>query len=58
MLEYVSVSSQSATEQADLARERKELSDNPAFELAMRPSIIQMTRLTPLSKLVRLTSRP
>ena len=31
--EYVSVSSQSDTEQADLARERKELSDNPAFEL-------------------------
>jgi VIT1/CCC1 family predicted Fe2+/Mn2+ transporter len=31
--EYVSVSSQSDTEQADLARERKELGDNPAFEL-------------------------
>jgi VIT1/CCC1 family predicted Fe2+/Mn2+ transporter len=31
--EYVSVSSQSDTEQADLARERKELTDNPAFEL-------------------------
>jgi VIT1/CCC1 family predicted Fe2+/Mn2+ transporter len=31
--EYVSVSSQSDTEKADLARERKELSDNPAFEL-------------------------
>jgi len=31
--EYVSVSSQSDTEQADLARERKELSQNPAFEL-------------------------
>jgi vacuolar iron transporter family protein len=31
--EYVSVSSQSDTEQADLARERKELSDNPVFEL-------------------------
>ncbi len=31
--EYVSVSSQSDTEQADLSRERKELSDNPAFEL-------------------------
>ena len=31
--EYVSVSSQSDTEQADLARERKELSENPAFEL-------------------------
>jgi VIT1/CCC1 family predicted Fe2+/Mn2+ transporter len=31
--EYVSVSSQSDTEQADLARERKELSENPVFEL-------------------------
>jgi VIT1/CCC1 family predicted Fe2+/Mn2+ transporter len=31
--EYVSVSSQSDTEQADLARERKELQDGPAFEL-------------------------
>ena len=31
--EYVSVSSQSDTERSDLARERKELSDNPAFEL-------------------------
>ena len=31
--EYVSVSSQSDTEQADLARERKELSENPASEL-------------------------
>lgn len=30
--EYVSVSSQSDTEQADLARERKELSDNIGFE--------------------------
>jgi VIT1/CCC1 family predicted Fe2+/Mn2+ transporter len=30
--EYVSVSSQSDTEQADLARERKELSDNAEFE--------------------------
>jgi VIT1/CCC1 family predicted Fe2+/Mn2+ transporter len=31
--EYVSVSSQSDTERADLARERGELNDNPAFEL-------------------------
>jgi VIT1/CCC1 family predicted Fe2+/Mn2+ transporter len=31
--EYVSVSSQSDTERADLARERKELRDNAAFEL-------------------------
>jgi vacuolar iron transporter family protein len=30
--EYVSVSSQSDTEKADLARERKELSENPQFE--------------------------
>jgi vacuolar iron transporter family protein len=30
--EYVSVSSQSDTEQADLARERKELSENVEFE--------------------------
>jgi vacuolar iron transporter family protein len=31
--EYVSVSSQSDTEQADLARERKELDEQPEFEL-------------------------
>ena len=31
--EYVSVSSQSDTEQVDLARERKELNESPAFEL-------------------------
>jgi VIT1/CCC1 family predicted Fe2+/Mn2+ transporter len=31
--EYVSVSSQSDTEQADLARERRELSENTLFEL-------------------------
>src|ERR1700719_4359566 len=31
--EYVSVSSQSDTEKADLARERKELSENAEFEL-------------------------
>jgi vacuolar iron transporter family protein len=31
--EYVSVSSQSDAERADLALERKELSDNPAYEL-------------------------
>ena len=31
--EYVSVSSQSDSEKADLARERKELSENPEFEL-------------------------
>jgi VIT1/CCC1 family predicted Fe2+/Mn2+ transporter len=32
--EYVSVSSQADAERADLARERKELRDDPAFELA------------------------
>lgn len=32
--EYVSVSSQSDTEQADLTRERRELADDPALELA------------------------
>lgn len=32
--EYVSVSSQSDAERADLAREKKELRDDPAFELA------------------------
>ncbi|NVO16942.1 MAG: VIT family protein [Rhodoplanes sp.] len=31
--EYVSVSSQSDTERADLGRERQELRDNPAYEL-------------------------
>jgi VIT1/CCC1 family predicted Fe2+/Mn2+ transporter len=31
--EYVSVSSQSGSEQADLARERRELNENPEFEL-------------------------
>ncbi len=31
--EYVSVSSQSDSEQADLARERKELNENPEFEV-------------------------
>lgn len=31
--EYVSVSSQSDTEKADLARERKELADSPEFEM-------------------------
>src|SRR4249920_3367844 len=31
--EYVSVSSQSDTERADLALERNELSNNPAYEL-------------------------
>ena len=30
--EYVSVSSQADTEQADLAREKRELADDPGFE--------------------------
>ena len=37
--EYVSVSSQSDTEQADLAREREELRESPAFELEELASI-------------------
>jgi VIT1/CCC1 family predicted Fe2+/Mn2+ transporter len=37
--EYVSVSSQSDTERADLARERQELSENPEFELDELASI-------------------
>jgi vacuolar iron transporter family protein len=37
--EYVSVGSQSDTERSDLARERKELDDNPAFELDELASI-------------------
>jgi VIT1/CCC1 family predicted Fe2+/Mn2+ transporter len=37
--EYVSVSSQSDTEQADLTAERKELRDDPAFELEELASI-------------------
>ena len=35
--EYVSVSSQSDTEQADLSRERKELSENPRVSLMNSP---------------------
>jgi VIT1/CCC1 family predicted Fe2+/Mn2+ transporter len=35
--EYVSVSSQSDSENADLARERKELSESPDFELVSLP---------------------
>ncbi len=37
--EYVSVSSQTDTEHADLAVERRELSDNPEYELAELASI-------------------
>lgn len=39
--EYVSVSSQSDTERAELARERRELADDPAAELAELASIYQ-----------------
>ncbi|MBU6497930.1 MAG: VIT family protein [Rhodospirillales bacterium] len=45
--EYVSVSSQSDTEQADLARERQELRDNPAFEQAELAEIYVRRGLTP-----------
>ena len=37
--EYVSVSSQSDTEHADLARERKELSENVEFERVINVTI-------------------
>ena len=47
--EYVSVSSQSVTEWADLARERKELSENPALELdelaEIYASVVSIRRL-------------
>jgi VIT1/CCC1 family predicted Fe2+/Mn2+ transporter len=45
--EYVSVSSQSDTEQADLARERAELVDNPAFEHAELAAVYVGRGLTP-----------
>ena len=45
--EYVSVSSQSDTERADLAREAKELRDDPAFELAELTQIYVERGLTP-----------
>lgn len=45
--EYVSVSSQSDTEQADLARERAELADNPAFEHAELAAVYVGRGLTP-----------
>ncbi|MEH6489816.1 VIT family protein [Hyphomonas oceanitis] len=45
--EYVSVSSQSDAEQADLARERKELKDGPAAEHAELAGIYVERGLTP-----------
>lgn len=45
--EYVSVSSQADTEQADLARERVELADDPAFEHAELAALYVGRGLTP-----------
>ena len=45
--EYVSVSSQSDTEQADLARERKELKEQPEFELNELAEIYQKRGVEP-----------
>ncbi len=45
--EYVSVSSQSDTEQADLARERGELASQPEFELEELAGIYAKRGLTP-----------
>ena len=45
--EYVSVSSQADTEQADLARERAELADNPAVEHAELADIYVQRGLEP-----------
>lgn len=45
--EYVSVSSQSDTEQADLARERAELDDNPEFEREELANIYRKRGLDP-----------
>jgi len=58
--EYVSVSSQADTEQADLARERKELAADPAAELKELTEIYVQRGLDPsLAKLVaeQLTAR-
>src|SRR5512141_2043979 len=53
--EYVSVSSQADTEQADLARERKELEDNVEHERAELASIYMARGLdAPLAKRVAL----
>ena len=45
--EYVSVSSQSDTEKADIARETKELKDDPAFEHEELAAIYQKRGLDP-----------
>ncbi|HPF36767.1 MAG TPA: VIT family protein [Candidatus Krumholzibacteria bacterium] len=45
--EYVSVSSQSDTERADLERERRELEDDPDFELQELAAIYQSRGLDP-----------
>ena len=45
--EYVSVSSQADTEQADLARERRELAENPVSERAELTNIYIQRGLTP-----------
>lgn len=45
--EYVSVSSQADTEQADLARERRELAEQPEMELAELTNIYVMRGLEP-----------
>jgi VIT1/CCC1 family predicted Fe2+/Mn2+ transporter len=45
--EYVSVSSQADTEKADLARERRELAEDPAFERAELAGIYTARGLTP-----------
>ncbi len=45
--EYVSVSSQSDTEQADMARERRELHDDPESERAELAAIYETRGLTP-----------
>ena len=45
--EYVSVSSQADTEQADLSRERRELESDPTFELAELADIYQARGLSP-----------
>ncbi len=58
--EYVSVSSQADTERADLARERRELADDPSGELAELTAIYEKRGLDPsLAKRVaeQLTAR-
>ncbi|WP_348235550.1 VIT1/CCC1 transporter family protein, partial [Salmonella enterica] len=45
--EYVSVSSQADTEAADMARERRELAEQPAEELAELTGIYEARGLSP-----------